>query len=185
MRFNEFKVMESAATDSLGALLTAMGSGKLPGMANATDSATGSTGATGAVIDKASARDNPIKVNEISDYLKSKGLDDAHRLGMLTNIKAESSFNSGAIGDNGTSGGLFQHHGSRFTNMVNAVGSDWSTDWQGQIDFALSEPAGREYLSLSFRSPYDATEWWTKKFEIPANVNQQVAIRQNYLKNFA
>ena len=126
----------------------------------------------------------PVNASAISKYLTAKGLDDTHRLGMLANIKAESNFNSGAIGDKGTSGGLFQHHADRFKKMINAAGPNWQKNWQGQINYALSEPAGREYLATQFKSPEAATEWWTRKFEVPANVNQQVAARVNALRNF-
>lgn len=105
-----------------------------------------------------------------ANYLKSKGMDDNHSSGILTNIEAESSFNPAAyiIDSNGLpSGGLFQHNGTRFKNMVNAVGRNWKTNWQGQIDFALSEPKAQEYLQKSFSSPEAASEWWTVNFEVP------------------
>jgi len=122
---------------------------------------------------------NAVDPKEIAGYLNSKGLDKNHVIGILANIKAESGFDSGVIGDNGTSGGLFQHHADRFANMINTAGGDdkWQKNWQKQIDFALSEPAGIKYQKLQFNSPDDAIAWWTRYFEIPANVDQQVASR--------
>jgi hypothetical protein len=130
---------------------------------------------------------NAVSSNEVAQYLSSKGLDRNQVLGIMSNISAESGFDSGAIGDNGTSGGLFQHHADRFANMVDAAGGDdnWQKNWQKQIDFALSEPAGSKYAKMSFKSPEQATEWWTRYFEIPADVNQQVASRINGLNRFA
>ena len=187
MRFNEFKVTESAATDSLGALLTAIGSGKLPGMANATDSAT-SDDSTAFKMSPSSSSTGSGDSAAISNYLKSKGLDDAHRRGILVNIKAESSFNPAAytIDTNKLpSGGLFQHNGTRFKNMVNAVGNDWKSDWQGQIDFALSEKEGRDYVATPFSSAEEATASWVKHFEKPKYASAETSARISNLKNFA
>jgi hypothetical protein len=70
--------------------------------------------------------------------------------------------------------------------MVNASGGDsWVTNWKGQIDFALSEPAGKQYTRKLFKSPEDATEWWVKHFERPANMDLQTAQRQAKLSKYA
>lgn len=125
-----------------------------------------------------------INSADVSSYLKSK-MDDNHRLGILANIQGESGFSPGIVGDNNTSGGLFQHHADRFNKMVNYVGNDWATDWKNQIDFALSEPAGKEYLSTRFRTPEEATEWWVRKFERPKYATSDTNKRIGSLKNFA
>ena len=134
---------------------------------------------------------NPVNPNEIKSYLSSKGLDRNQVAGIMANIQAESSFDSGAIGDSGTSGGLVQHHDSkqdkRFTNMVKAAGGQdqWQKNWKGQLDFALSEPAGARYQNMTFPTPQAATTWWTINFEIPANAQQQAAIRSQSASQFA
>lgn len=127
----------------------------------------------------------PANANSIKSYLSSKGLDSNKVAGIMANIKHESNFNPAAIGDNGTSGGLFQHHKERFTAMRNAAGSNWKTNWKGQIDFALSEPAGRKYAGMTFRSAEEATKWWTMYFEIPANATKQASIRSQSASQFA
>jgi hypothetical protein len=192
MRFQEFaQLREDAASTALSNITKAM-SWAAPGADmdisgySGDKSATATGTATGTDAFKAQPGGNmPVKAREISQYLTSKGLDDAHRLGMLANIQAESNFDSGVMGDHMTSGGLFQHHASRFSNMVKAVGENWRSNWKGQVDFALSEPAGRSYLATQFKSPEAAVEWWTKIFEVPANVDQRVAERLKFLKNFA
>jgi len=134
---------------------------------------------------------NPVNPNEIKSYLSSKGLDRNQVAGIMANIQAESSFDSGAIGDGGTSGGLVQHHDSkqdkRFSNMVKAAGGQdqWQKNWKGQLDFALSEPAGARYQNMTFPTPQAATTWWTINFEIPANKEQQAAIRSQNASQFA
>ena len=111
-----------------------------------------------------------VNPNDVKSYLSSKGLDRNQVAGIMANIKAESSFRPGAIGDNGTSGGLFQHHKERFRAMSKAAGPNWQTNWKGQIDFALTEPAGRQYAGMKFSSPEAASKWFTINFERPANM---------------
>lgn len=130
---------------------------------------------------------NPVNPNEIKSYLSSKGLDPNQVAGIMANIKAESSFDSGALGDNGTSGGLVQHNGPRFSGMVQAAGGQdqWQKNWKAQLDYALSEPAGARYQTMTFPTPQAATTWWTINFEIPANKEQQAAIRSQSASQFA
>lgn len=131
---------------------------------------------------------NPVNPEQIVSYLKSKGLSANHIVGILANIEAESSFNSGAIGDKGTSGGLFQHHDgpdvNRFTLMRKAAGPNWQTNWKGQIDFALSESEGQQYLSKQFKTPEEASQWFTIYFEIPENKETKAAQRSQNLDRF-
>jgi len=108
---------------------------------------------------------------QVRDYLSSKGLTPAQVIGMLANIQHESGFrpNVQVVDSNGLpSGGLFQHNGPRFQTLVNKLGKSWSTNWKGQIDFALSEPDGQRYLSNKFTDPHQASKWWTINFERPA-----------------
>jgi len=125
-----------------------------------------------------------ISPADVADYLKSKGLDSNQILGILANIQGESSFRPGVMGDNGASGGLFQHHKTRFTSMVAAAGDDWATNWKGQIDFALTEQPGRAYMNIKFKTPEEATAWWTKYFEIPADIPGDTRKRIAMLPNF-
>jgi len=123
-------------------------------------------------------KNNIIDKKAVYNYLKTK-MSDNHALGILANIQSESNFNSAAIGDNGTSGGLFQHHATRFSSLKSALGEEnWKTNWKGQIDFALSEKPGKQYLAQTFDSPQSASEWWVRVFEVPANIEKQVALRK-------
>jgi hypothetical protein len=126
-----------------------------------------------------------VNPNDVKSYLASKGLSKNHVAGMLANIKAESSFRPGAIGDNGTSGGLFQHHKERFKAMVAYCGPNWATNWKGQIDFALTEPAGRQYAAMNFASPEAASKWFTINFERPANMVAKANTRSQDASQFA
>jgi hypothetical protein len=109
----------------------------------------------------------------------------------MANVEAESSFDIGILGDGDTSGGLFQHHDSpqdqRFTKMVKAAGgpNKWRSNWRGQVDFALNEPAGQQYRSLSFSSPEQASKWWTINFEIPRDKYNVANARSKEARKYA
>ena len=76
----------------------------------------------------------------IYDYLRQQGVSEASAAGILANIKQESSFDpTNDTGDNGTSGGLFQHHAGRWAALKDYAEqptAHW-TDWHAQVDFAL------------------------------------------------
>lgn len=190
MRFQEFRVLKEE--NNLFSIITK--AAELSNKYSIPDSLLGgnTAGSTNGEIKDPSQKNinigsggkGSINPNEVSAYLKSK-MDDTHRLGILANIQGESKFQPGALGDDNTSGGLFQHHNERFTKMVNYVGSDWTTDWKNQINFALSEPEGKQYLATKFRSPEEATEWWVRNFERPKYATSDTNTRIGYLKNFA
>jgi len=126
-----------------------------------------------------------VSPNDVKSYLNSKGLSKNHVAGIMANIKAESGFRPGVMGDGGTSGGLFQHHAERFKAMTAACGRNWATNWQGQVDFALSEPAGRQYVAMKFASPEAASKWFTINFERPANMVAKANTRSQDASQFA
>ena len=120
---------------------------------------------------------NTVRAKEIYDYIRSKGVDHVHAVGIVNNMKYESNFNSGAMGDGDTSGGLFQHHASRFTAMKNYVGEGWQTNWKKQIDFALTEGEMKTYLGKNYANATDASKEFTLGFERPANKESVSAYR--------
>jgi len=141
----------------------------------------GGAGGTGGYAEGA---ENFVSSKEVYAYLKSKGLSHNHAMGILANIQAESSFNAGAIGDSGTSGGLFQHHAERFEGMVAFAGKDWAKNWKRQVDYALREAAGKQYAQKQFNSPEEASEWFTLNFEKPEYKEQKAKDRLQNLQNF-
>lgn len=120
---------------------------------------------------------NTVRAKEIYDYIRSKGVDHNHAVGIVNNLKYESNFNSGAIGDGGTSGGLFQHHASRFSAMKNYVGDGWQTNWKKQVDFALTEGEMKTYLGKNYANGKDASIGFTTHFEKPANTDSTAMYR--------
>jgi uncharacterized lipoprotein NlpE involved in copper resistance len=178
-----------------GSELAAIGFGDMDLSGASSDQApTAGTGSTGTGGGETSSRYekpsyNKVAAKNAADYLKAKGLPTNHILGILANIAGESGFNSAdTTGDHGTSWGLCQWHNSpgspRRTNMVKFVGSDWKTNWKGQLDFALQEPAGRQYVNHPpFSSPEKAVEWWVYNFEIPADKAGATAGRIKQLRS--
>jgi hypothetical protein len=104
---------------------------------------------------------------EVYDYIRTKGVSDIHAKGILANIQGESAFDPAARGDNGTSGGFFQHHADRFDKLKRAV-PDWETNWKGQIDFALQDDVGPAYLATPFDDPVAAADVFMTDYERPA-----------------
>ena len=58
-------------------------------------------------------------VNEIYSELKGQGFSHNGSVAILANMKGESGFNTGAVGDNGTSYGLCQWHNDRKDSLLN------------------------------------------------------------------
>jgi hypothetical protein len=127
---------------------------------------------------------NRVDPQQVYSYLvNEKGVSREHALGMLANIQAESGFNSGAIGDSGTSGGLFQHHNTRFTALKSFSQGDW-TNWKKQVDYALTEKDTQKYLNKKFESPEQASMWFTTNWERPSNAQTKAKQRLENLSRF-
>ena len=129
----------------------------------------------------------------ILQYLLEQGVPRAHALGMVNNIHHESSFRPGINEQNpivaGSRGGygLFQHTGPRrraLESYAEAQGKPVS-DWQVQIDYALSEPDTARYLNQSFNDPASASSWFTQHWERPQNAAAKARQRLSTLNRFA
>ena len=108
------------------------------------------------------------KAKMMYNYLMTKpGMTHNKAAGIVANIKFESGFRTDVMGDGGTSGGLFQMHAGRLTRMENAV-PNWRNNWKGQIDYALKDDRGPEYMNMTFASGGDAANWWMRNWERPA-----------------
>lgn len=102
------------------------------------------------------------------DYMLSLGVSDIHAKGILANIKGESNFETGVMGDNGMSGGLFQMYDDRYRKMEQAV-PDWQSNWKGQIQHALQDDIGPQFLNMNFNSPEEAADYFLEYYERPAS----------------
>jgi putative chitinase len=83
----------------------------------------------------------------------------------------------------GPSGGLCQWHDStsnkRFTKMMNACGGEnaWQKNWQGQLDFLLSEEETKPYLKKKFPDAEQASTWFTIHWERPNKAEKKAETR--------
>ena len=124
-----------------------------------------------------------VPPGEIINYLMSKGMSREHALGAVNNFYYESSYNPGAHGDKtqGHSFGLGQWNRSRGDKMKAFVGPDWATNWQGQMDFMMTEPQTARYLNKDFKSAADASRDFTINWEVPADAAQKSKERLGHL----
>ena len=117
----------------------------------------------------------------IAQHLKSKwNMSVAQIAGMLANIRVESQFKAHDehMDSNGLpAGGLFSHNGPRLEKLKQKLGPNWKSNWQGQLDFALSEPDGASYRTKKFPDAVTASKAWTLGFERPAKAQIQAAKR--------
>lgn len=124
---------------------------------------------------------------QIYDYLTvTHQVSPETALGILANIQAESNFVTSAVGDNGTSFGLFQHHKGRASAMKQHAASrgvHW-TDWRAQVDYAMIEARAMKGWNPKATDPREASRWWTIYFERPANAQQKAGQRADLVASF-
>tara|TARA_Y100000401_G_scaffold117345_1_gene125743 strand:- start:5924 stop:6898 length:975 start_codon:yes stop_codon:yes gene_type:complete len=131
------------------------------------DSPGQTTSSTPVLPSSASSNSSNPSAKEVFDYMKSLGVSDIHAKGILANIKGESGFQTGVMGDGGKSGGLFQMYDDRYRKMVKNV-PDWKTNWKGQIVHGLKDDVAPQYLKTNFGSAVEAADWFLHKYERPA-----------------
>ena len=124
-----------------------------------------------------------VSPDELISYLMSKGVSQNHALGIVSNVKYESNFNPKAIGDNGTSAGLFQHHAGRKDRLMKYIGNDLS-NWKKQVDFMLTEDVTQKYLMQDFKTPEKASYWFTTQWERPKDKEQKGVERQAWIASY-
>jgi hypothetical protein len=124
-----------------------------------------------------------VSPNAVYDYLIQKGVPHNHALGMMANIRHESNFIPTAKGDSGTSAGLFQHHNERYSGLKKHVNNDLR-NWKGQIDYALNEGDTKSFLKKDFKSPEQASHWFTTKWERPQDAGKKAVQRQGWIKTY-
>lgn len=82
---------------------------------------------------------------QVWEFFAQKGLEPHQISAVLGNVSAESGFDPHAVGDGGTSFGLFQHHAGRGQGLLNHVGgADGLGNVQGQLEYVWKELLGSE-----------------------------------------
>ncbi len=110
--------------------------------------------------------------SQMWSFFAAKGLKPHQIAGIMGNAAAESGFDPGAVGDNGTSFGLFQHHAGRGRGLLDAVGGKSGLgNIQAQMEYVWKELMTTESAAmrklLASTDVRGATEAWVG-FERPA-----------------
>lgn len=111
------------------------------------------------------------KVNHGMKRLINHGFSKEQASGIMGNLQAESSLNTKAVGDKGTSFGIAQWHNERWNNLKRFAQSRKTTedDFDTQIDFLLHELNTSEKPALNAllktKTPEDAARVFAHKFE--------------------
>lgn len=134
----------------------------------------------------------PTNAKIIFEFLVSKGLSAAQAIGILANIQAESGFSTSAVNSSTGASGICQWLGSRKTELINRLGSDWSNDLSGQMDFLWYELNGSESSTLKKlqeevigndqSAALLATDIFLKSFERPGHYDVNTPKRQAMAK---
>jgi hypothetical protein len=98
-----------------------------------------------------------------------RGVSPIHAKGMAVNAGDESGYRPDAIGDNGQSIGMFQWNGPRRDALrayARQQGKDW-TDRDVQLDYLMTEPDTKAYLSKNYTNAVDAAAAFTTEWERP------------------
>lgn len=117
---------------------------------------------------------SPAVQEQIWRYFSNKGLEPHQIAGILGNVSAESGFNPLAVGDQGTSFGLFQHHAGRGQGLLGALGGMGGLgNIEAQLDHVWQElmttHSGALQNLLATTNVEDATSVWMRQFEIPSD----------------
>jgi len=111
---------------------------------------------------------------QVWEFFIGKGLAPHQIAGIMGNVQGESAFNPLAVGDDGTSVGLFQHHKSRAAGLLDSVGGMGGLrDVQGQLEYVWQELMTTERAALekllASKDVAGATSAWMTGFERPSD----------------
>jgi len=120
---------------------------------------------------------------DVIDFFTNKGLTKEQSAGIAANIERESSYNPNAVGDSKTSFGIAQWHKERGQNMIEWTKSNGfePNSMEGQLEYMWHELTG-DYKNVlnqlkNTSTAQEAAEVFVRKYEIPSNIEQEVAIR--------
>lgn len=123
----------------------------------------------------------------IYNNIINRGYNTAVACGIMANMYFESGFNPQVVGDNGTSYGLCQWHNNRRIILLTKPNYHLI---ETQIDY-LFEELNKSYASIrniinnsgnNIDDAYQVAYMFCKKFEIPADTENQAIKRGNYAK---
>ena len=157
--------------------------------ANSTILSVNSSGKVEAVKASAASFSGSNNQEKLYSYLSSQGFNDAAICGILANIQHESSFDTTAVGDGGTSYGICQWHAGRWDSLKSFCEENNLDDSsiEGQAKYLVNElknsyPGVYETLKSvpnTADGAYQAAYKWTTDYEVPADIENMAALRGN------
>lgn len=121
------------------------------------------------------------------DFLTNEGFTKEQATGIMGNMMTESRFNPNAVGDKGTSFGMFQHHNERWDNLKKFAESLGTTanNPLAQLKYTLHElkttHKGAYQKLLQSKTPEEAAKVFAINFE---KMKTYEPIREKYARNF-
>lgn len=110
-----------------------------------------------------------------ANFLVGNGYSKAAAAGIVACIAGESSGNPEAVGDQGTSYGLIQEHGSQYSGLVTG---NASKDLQSQLEaiLAYNNAQGANLIAMlnQITDPVQAADFYSQYFERPAVTDSDV-----------
>lgn len=129
----------------------------------------------------------------VFNYLQGKGLSTAACVGIMANIKRESNFQLTALSKDGNASiGLCQWTFGRKTALMQQY-PDWATNLTSQMNFLWGELNGSyksstlepiQKVANTLEGAKSACEIWVRHFEIPANMPNEISIRNGFVEDY-
>jgi hypothetical protein len=133
----------------------------------------------GNITRAAKAKNVPVNAKQLFQSFVKRGENPVLMAGLLGNAMVESSLNPYAIGDNGTSEGLFQWHNERRAGLRKHMANKPQnvSDAEHQVDYALKELRSN-YPStyrkaMAAKTPSEAAYIIAKEFERPKVIDSK------------
>jgi len=133
-----------------------------------------SSGSPGTTANVASGG-NRTNMLTAAEYLMQNGYSRAAAAGIAGCISGESSGDPEAIGDQGTSFGLIQEHGSQYAGLVTGnKTADFDRQLPAIIAYNNAQGQGLIQMLNSISDPVQAANFYSEKFERPAVTDSDV-----------
>lgn len=189
------KAYNAAKNGGLGAIIGGAGGAILgsvvPGVGTAVGAAVGAglgAGAGGVIGWNQKINGLNDKEGRILKYLTGQGLSTEGALAILANAKAESGLRTNAVGDHGTSVGLFQWHNSRWSAGSRFLGKDLkNASIEEQLSFLMHELNSMPSLLGKLKGHQSASSLageFVRQFERPADPSGQARIRGDLAQKY-
>lgn len=127
------------------------------------------TGFSGSSAAGISSGGSTANYKNIAYYLSTHGYTQAAAAGIVGCVAGESSGNPEAVGDQGTSFGIIQEHGSQYAGLVTGNSTqDLDTQLSALLAYNSAQGAGLVSMLNSITDPVQCAYFYSEHFERPA-----------------